>query len=101
MNIAIPIQQMGKKEGTPAADFQAEITLTIKAKCVSAPHMTTHISTFKYEDTSCTVEVNDKEIGRIHGCLGGVVELVDDTRHLSYWIKPDTLWEAFQKALQS
>jgi len=93
------IHQVGKEPEKPANGFQEELTLTVTVKCTSAPHMSSHKSTFKYADTSCDVEVDGKEIGHVYGCLGGVIELVDERTHTSYWLKPDVLWAEFQKAL--
>lgn len=100
-NVVIPITQVGKKPEPPAPGFKEELTLTVKVKCTSAPHMQVRKSTFKYADCSCAVEVEGKEIGHVFGCLGGIVELVDKKTHTNYWLHPADLWREFQRALNA
>lgn len=80
---------------------EEKIILTIPAELTWGPHKNKGKAFLKFDDTSVAVRdgKNGPEIGRVSGVIGGGVELVDTQKGVRYWLSPEDLWEAFQKAL--
>lgn len=80
--------------------FPLKLSMTFEFDCWSCPEATTTLATFTYSDCTCTVNDGDKEAGEITCGIGGHFMLRDTKRHLTYVLKPDKAWYAFQSALE-
>lgn len=91
-------------EPRAGAKFKHPACLKLEVECAlwSCPETDKHKMTFTFADTTSTVSEgkNNKKVGEITAGLGCCVIMRDEKTDYDYCIRPDDLWDAFQKALK-
>jgi len=79
--------------------IKTDLILRIPLSISYTPDRNENVLFWKAADATCTVTIDDKNVGRVSGLMGGGVELKKTEDRRTFHVSAEDIWKAFETAL--